>query len=324
VSHSTQLENERVATGTPESEAGVRVVRRHHPLVRFSHWLNVPILLGLILSGVSIYWASPVYRHKPDLQTGNFDPLADIGIWICAHVPGLRGYNSPPDWIYNHMSLGPGMLAAALRLHWLCAYLFMLNGLVYVAGLVMGGGWRSLLPRRTDLRDAWKMFRYYLGVPFSKLARRTWMPPLFKTKYNALQRSAYFSVAVAGLLSVFTGWAIHKPMQLHWLAAIFGGYDKARIWHFWLMWFFVLFVVPHVILVLADGWDTLRSMITGWSKRRDKAMTSEHEPSSPCGSEANPSRRSFGAFRKQPVPAESPSDRNLIKAGYGAARQLHP
>lgn len=64
-----------------------------------------------------------------------------------------------------------------------------------------------------------------------------------------------------------TGWAIHKPMQLYWLAEIFGGYDKARIWHFWLMWFFVLFVVPHVILVLADGWDTLRSMIVGWSMR---------------------------------------------------------
>jgi hypothetical protein len=54
VPHSTQLEKERIATGTPESEAGVRVVRRHHLLVRCSHWLNVPILLGLILSGLSI------------------------------------------------------------------------------------------------------------------------------------------------------------------------------------------------------------------------------------------------------------------------------
>jgi len=25
--------------------------------------------------------------------------------------------------------------------------------------------------------------------------------------------------------------------------------------------------VPHVILVFADGWDTLRSMIVGWSTR---------------------------------------------------------
>ena len=148
------------------------VVRKHHFLVRWSHWLNVPILLGLVLSGISIYWASPIYQHKPDPNTGNFDVAADIGIWICAHVPGQHHYSNPPDWIYNHMSLGPGMLAPALRVHWLCAYSLILNGMVYVAGLVMGGGWRSLLPRQTDLLDALRMFRYYLGFPFAKLARR--------------------------------------------------------------------------------------------------------------------------------------------------------
>ncbi len=83
--HSTQLEKERIATLTPGNQAGVRVVRRHHLLVRCSHWLNMPILLSLILSGVSTYWASPVYQHKPDQQTGSFDPLGDIGVWICAH-----------------------------------------------------------------------------------------------------------------------------------------------------------------------------------------------------------------------------------------------
>jgi thiosulfate reductase cytochrome b subunit len=270
VPHSTLLDNERTTTCTPESEAGVLVVGRHHLLVRWSHWLNVPILLGLIVSGLSIYWASPVDQHKPNPLTGNADPLADVGIWICAHVPGLDQYSSPPDWVYNHISLGPGMLAVALRLHWLCAYLFMLNGLVFVIGSAMGGGWRSLLPRRTDLRDATRMFWYYIGVPVAKLTRRSWPHPRFNTKY-ALQRFAYFSVPVAGLLSVLTGWAIHKPMQLHWLTAIFGGYDKARIWHFWLMWIFILFVVPHVTLVLADGWDTLRSMIVGWSTRAERS-----------------------------------------------------
>jgi hypothetical protein len=45
-----------MATSAPESEAGVLVVRRHHLLVRCSRWLNVPILLCPILSGMSIYW----------------------------------------------------------------------------------------------------------------------------------------------------------------------------------------------------------------------------------------------------------------------------
>jgi thiosulfate reductase cytochrome b subunit len=258
------------STSTSLVQPSVLVAKRHHILVRCSHWLNIPLLFGLILSGNSIYWSSPVYQHQPDPATGNFDVAADIGIWICAHIPSQRPYASPPDWLYNHLSLGPGMLAPALRIHWLCAYLFMLNGMVYVAGLVIGKGWRSLLPRRTDLVDALRMFRYYLGVPFAKLARRDWPHPQFSTKYNALQRAAYFSIPIAGFLSVATGWAIHKPMQLHWLAALFGGFAMTRVWHFWLMWLFVFFVVPHVILVLADGWDTLRVMIVGWSTRVDR------------------------------------------------------
>jgi thiosulfate reductase cytochrome b subunit len=267
---SASIPDEPNSTSTSLVQPGVLVVKRHHILVRCSHWLNIPLLFGLILSGNSIYWSSPVYQHQPDPVTGNFDVAADIGIWICAHIPGQRRYASPPDWLYNHLSLGPGMLAPALRIHWLCAYLFMLNGMVYVAGLVIGKGWRSLLPRSTDLVDALRMFRYYLGVPFAKLARRVWPHPQFSTKYNALQRAAYFSMPIAGFLSVATGWAIHKPMQLHWLAAVFGGFAMARVWHFWLMWLFVFFVVPHVILVLADGWDTLRAMIVGWSTRVDR------------------------------------------------------
>jgi thiosulfate reductase cytochrome b subunit len=126
--------------------------------------------------------------------------------------------------------------------------------------------------------DAFKMLRYYIGMPFARLARRAWLHPPVHTKYNALQRLAYFSIPVAGLLSMATGWAIHKPMQLHWLAAFFGGYDKARVFHFWFMWLFIFFIVPHLILALADGWDTVRSMIVGWSVRVERPEGFENEP----------------------------------------------
>jgi len=138
MSRSAPPDCEPKSTSTLPEQPGVLVVRKHHFLVRWNHWLNVPILLGLVLSGISIYWASPIYQHKPDPNRGNMEEAADIGIWICAHVPRQHHYSSPPDWIYNHMSLGPAMLALALRLHWLCAYLFMLNGMVYAAGLIMG------------------------------------------------------------------------------------------------------------------------------------------------------------------------------------------
>lgn len=268
---------ETMTTGARASKPRALVVRRHHLLVRISHWLNIPLLLGLILSGISIYWASPIFQHTPNPTTGSFDYFADAGIWICAHIPWLHHYADPSNWVYNYGSLGPYMLDFALRFHWLCAYLFMLNGLLYLAGLCIGSGWRSLLPRLTDARGVLQMARYYLGVPYTVLVRRQPIHPNFRKKYNPLQRLAYFSVAVAGFLAVATGWAIHKPAQLSWLTAIFGGFDNARVWHFWLMVFFIVFVIPHVVLIVVDGWDTLRSMITGWSTKFKRSEVSDHE-----------------------------------------------
>ena len=67
--------------------------------------------------------------------------------------------------------------------------------------------------------------------------------------------------------AIASGGAMHKPVQFWWLERMFGSYDGARIVHFLVMIYFVLFLIPHVILVLADGWDTMRSMIVGWSTR---------------------------------------------------------
>lgn len=75
--HATHVSNLQIAETSPAKDSATPIVRMHHVLVRWSHWLNVPILLGLI-SGISIYWASPVYQHKPD-PTGNVDFVADVG-----------------------------------------------------------------------------------------------------------------------------------------------------------------------------------------------------------------------------------------------------
>jgi len=250
-----------------------RVVRKHHALVRLSHWLNVPLLFGLIVSGLSIYWASPVFEHAPDAATGSSDYLADIGIWAVRHIPGLAGpKTNPSTWIYDRFGLGAFQLALALRLHWLFAYLFMANGALYLLGLLLGGGYKALLPRASDPADAFSMARYYAGVVPAKLLRRSWPHPSFRSKYNALQRAAYFSMPVLGALAVASGWAMHKPVQFHWLERLFINYNGARVVHFGVMIVLALFVIPHVILVAADGWDTFRSMVTGWSLRTGESV----------------------------------------------------
>ena len=258
-----------------DPHAGERlVVIKHHALVRLSHWLNVPILFALTVSGLSIYWASPVFLHKPDPVTHSRDYLSDLGIAIARHVPGAK---VTPFWFYEHFTLGEFGLAGALRWHWLFVYLFLLTGVLYIVGLLLGGGYRALLPRRKMIADSFSMVRYYAGVVPMKLLRRPWQHPIITTKYNALQRGAYASMPIAGALALASGWAMHKPVQLWWLERCFGSYDGARIVHFVVMLYFVLFLVPHVVLVLVDGWDTVRSMIVGWSARSGSGIGGSHE-----------------------------------------------
>ncbi len=243
----------------------VRVVRRHHALVRISHWLAVPVLAGLVASGLAIYWAAPVLQHAPDPLTGNRDYLVDLGMAITRVLPDRAG--SPGQWIYDHLSLGRFQLAAALRLHWALAYLFMACGLLYVLGLLVGGGWRALLPRPGDAGDSLRMLRFYVGVVPMAVLRRPWPHPPLRTRYNALQRGAYVAIVLCGALAVLSGWAMHKPVSVGWLERLFVSYDGARVVHFVCAVVLATFVVPHVVLVIADGWDTFRSMVVGWSTR---------------------------------------------------------
>ena len=242
----------------------VRIVRRHHALVRVSHWLNVPLLLLLIGSGLSIHWAAPVFVHAVDPVTRSKDVVGDLGVALDRVIPTA---GASRDWIYDHLGFGTRNLAQVLSLHWLLAYLFMANGLLYAIGLLAGGGWRVLVPRLSDPSGAIAMMRYYLGVVPMAILRRPWPHPPVKGPYNALQRGGYFTVIVAGALVVLSGWAMHKPSQLGWLERLFIDYNGARVVHFACMVVFALFVVPHVILVILDGFDTFRSMVTGWSKR---------------------------------------------------------
>lgn len=250
------------AAGPPVT---VPIARRHHLLVRLAHWALLPLLAGLVASGLSIYWAAPVFTHPFDPATGTRDWVGTLGVRI-ARLLGDTG-GDPRAWIYDHFGLGTRALATALRLHWALAYPFMAAGLVYALGLVAGGGWRALRPRRGDLAEAAAMLRYYLGAPLAALRRRPWPHPPVAGKYNALQRAAYLSVPVFGLLVGASGWAMHKPVSLGWLERAFWNYDVARVVHFVSMAALVLFALPHVVMVALDGFDTFRAMVTGWSKR---------------------------------------------------------
>jgi len=56
MSDSTLPASEPNSTSTLLEEPGVLVAKKHHLLVRWSHWLNLPILLGLIRIREASMW----------------------------------------------------------------------------------------------------------------------------------------------------------------------------------------------------------------------------------------------------------------------------
>src|SRR5215831_17029555 len=82
----------------------VRVARKHDGLVRVAHWVHVPLLVGLIVSGLAIYWAAPVFHHAPTPGNPRGDWLVDIGRTLAAWFgdSGDTGH-----WLYDRASLGP-------------------------------------------------------------------------------------------------------------------------------------------------------------------------------------------------------------------------
>jgi thiosulfate reductase cytochrome b subunit len=97
-------------------------------------------------------------------------------------------------------------------------------------------------------------------------------------KYNAAQQIAYTLIVLAGAGSVITGLAIYKPVQLHWLTTLLGGYEMARWLHFWLTMGYVVFFVIHVVQVALAGWNNFRAMIAGFELVREPVVPKGEQP----------------------------------------------
>jgi thiosulfate reductase cytochrome b subunit len=143
-------------------------------------------------------------------------------------------------------------LAGALLWHFAAMWLLVINGIVYVTlGIVTGRFRRKLLP----IRPAEVIADVKAALTF-KLAHDD------LTHYNAVQKLLYASVFAAGIVIVFSGLSIWKPVQFQELTALFGGYDTARYVHFFAMAAIFGVLIVHVVLALIVP-KSLRAMVTG-------------------------------------------------------------
>jgi thiosulfate reductase cytochrome b subunit len=210
-----------------------RLQPKHPRAIRWFHWINVPLLVLMIWSGLLIYWANDVYR----LGWGDATLLHFF-----------------PDWFYDALHLDH-RLAEGMAWHFFCMWFFACNGLLYVLYTLLSGEWRYLLPNWRSFQEAWQVLLHDLHL--SKVE-----PP--RRKFNGAQQIAYTTVIAMGAGSLLTGLAIYKPVQFAWLTTLLGGYEMARWEHFWLTVGYVLFFLIHLAQVIRAGWNNFRAMVTGY------------------------------------------------------------
>ena len=265
-----------------DAPAEREVIYRHSLVVRVTHWINVLCLTLLLMSGLKIfnyhpalYWGNYGYQGVPSfisisgavnpatskpvgttrIGDYSFDTTGVLGVTYDSNGRALRG--AFPAWA----TLGDG-LALARDWHFLMAWAFVLNGMIYLLfGAFSGHFRRDLAPAGDQLRprhiarDIWDHLR--LRQSRGEAAKR----------YNVLQKFTYLAVIFVLLpVMVFTGLTMSPAVTaaLPFLFDLFGGRQSARTIHFITANLLVIFMLVHLVEVLLSGvFNLMRSMITG-------------------------------------------------------------
>jgi thiosulfate reductase cytochrome b subunit len=259
-----------------------RLFYRHRLPIRIMHWINVISFFLMLMSGLGIFNAHP---HLYWGAQSDFDsPLLSItaapgpdgsphghtqigsrvfntdGVLGTSRVAGeaRQTERAFPSWATIP---GRQYLATARNWHLFFAWIFVLNGVAYVAFTVFSGHLRrDLVPRQAELRGIGGSLLDHLLFrhPTGEAARR----------YNVLQNLSYLAVIFVLLpLIVLAGLGMSPRLDSlfgGWVD-ILGGRQSARTLHFAAACLLLAFVVVHVFEVIVTGlWNNLRSMITGY------------------------------------------------------------
>lgn len=257
------------------------LVYRHNRVTRLSHWVNALALLVLFMSGLQIFNAFPnlhwgskaepeeaffsIYATDDDGEIRGYtqfyghriETTGLLGVQNTDMGPSPRAF---PSWLTI-----PGYfwLAGGRRWHFFFAWLFVINGLLYIGYNVANGHIRKFLFSSRDLKKIFPMVLYYV-----RLRRES--PQ--EEEYNPLQKMAYTGVFFLLVpLVIISGLAMSPQVDaaFNLLPALFGGRQSARAFHFTLTLLFALFTFGHIFMVMTTGLvNNLRSMITGWYREK--------------------------------------------------------
>ena len=261
--------------------ARIEYVKRHSGLVRLTHWINVVCLTFLLMSGLQIFNAHPA------LYLGNGADFAHPVLSLDATTDDKGNPTAGTTTLLGHVFTTTGILGASKdengdltargfpswltvpsyqdlatgrRWHFFFAWIFAINGFIYLLNLFFRRHLTAdLLPSGAELKAIPKIAFEHLKLHFPKGEEAK--------RYNVLQQLAYLAMVLVVLPGIVLAGLTMSPgmdARFPFLLALFQGRQTARTVHFVFAWTIVLFVIVHVLMVILSGlWNNLRSMTTG-------------------------------------------------------------
>lgn len=176
--------------------------------------------------------------HPIWLRASHWINLIAVVIMV---LSGWRIYNASPIFSFSfpkEITLG-GWLGGALLWHFAAMWLLFFNGLVYLFFNIVSGRFKArFFP--ISVRD---LINDLIAALKGKLSHDT------LAEYNAVQKTAYLFVVADLILLVLSGLVVWKSVQFPLLRELIGGYDNARVVHFFAMVALLAFTAVHVVMV---------------------------------------------------------------------------
>ncbi len=170
--------------------------------------------------------------------------------------------------IYIHFPWFPGAMGVMRQWHFVSMWIFIATTVVRVYWAFFGTGSAPrgstvkerdadfFLPEAANKGEFLQTVRYYLFL------RRTHPR---SGKYNPLQKAAYNVVPFLVLVQAVTGLAIFSPTARYFdaLTSAVGGLAQMRALHYLMMFVFIVFLLVHVYLGLAEDIAEFPAMFFG-------------------------------------------------------------
>jgi len=240
--------------GLPEIPPAPRVVAVDDPSgfpawLRLAHFANLVLMVLLVRSGLSILMDHPRLYWNDHCTPGSewirFTPLT---------VPKDRVWTAKDDSRYLSPWIGlPGFrhtIGIARHWHFLSAFFWLLNGLIFVGLLFATNQWKRLVPIDLGIFvEAWNVLVHYATFHLP-------VEPDGFYRYNPLQQLSYFGIVfIVAPTSLLTGLAMSPALDnwAGWYPRLFGGRQCARSIHFLALCSYLAFLVPHVGMVVITG-----------------------------------------------------------------------